>query len=77
MSERKEQQSIGKRDLRVLREIMHEGDIVIAKPDGSVVIFTGKLADALAETMIAKLADASTNELDKWLAAHADTSQGH
>ena len=50
MSDRQDKQSIGKRDLRALREIMHEGFIAIAKSDGSVVIFQGKLAYALAET---------------------------
>jgi hypothetical protein len=31
-----------KRDLRVAREIAHEGDVVEIKPDGTITIITGK-----------------------------------
>ena len=41
----KRRPALRKRDLRAAREIAHEGDIVEARPDGTIVIITGKLAE--------------------------------
>lgn len=37
-----------KRDLKVAREVAHEGDIVEARPDGTIVIITGRPAPEIA-----------------------------
>jgi hypothetical protein len=40
-----------KRDLRVAREIAHDGDTVEVKKDGTIVIKTGKPGEANGDTV--------------------------
>jgi hypothetical protein len=52
-----------KRDLRVAREVAHEGDVVEARPDGTIVIITGNRTASKVANGEALTPD---DELERW-----------